>query len=203
MVNTLDTMEHLIFLRAALRQPQLIGAVAPSARGLAEQLAAIVPRRGSPTVVELGPGTGPVSAIIRGRLPSGGRQLAVEIDPSMVAYLRQRHPWLTVLPGDAATVHTLLAAADVHRVDAVVSGLPWSIFPPDRQDLMIDSICRVLAPVGAFTTFGYLHAVRMSGARRFRRLLERRFEEVVVTRAVWLNLPPALVYVCRRPIPHA
>jgi phospholipid N-methyltransferase len=203
MVDTLDTMEHLIFLRAALRQPQLIGAVAPSARGLAEQLAAIVPRRGNPTVVELGPGTGPVSAIIRGRLPSGGRQLAVEIDPSMVAYLRHRHPWLTVLPGDAAMVHTLLAAADVHRVDAVVSGLPWSIFPPDRQDLMIGSICRVLAPVGAFTTFGYLHAVRMSGARRFRRLLERRFEEVVVTRAVWLNLPPALVYVCRRPIPHA
>ncbi|WP_028926338.1 class I SAM-dependent methyltransferase [Pseudonocardia acaciae] len=198
-----SSAEHWTFIRAAIRRPQLIGAVAPSTRGLGEQLAAIVPQRGTPTVVELGPGTGPVSAIIRQRMPSGGRQLAVEIDMNMVDYLRRRHPWLTVLPGDAAALDTLLADADVRRVDAVVSGLPWSIFPLPRQERMLGSICQVLNPGGAFTTFGYLHARRMSGARRFHELLERRFEEVVVTRAVWSNLPPALVYVCRRAVPHA
>jgi hypothetical protein len=32
------------------------------------------------------------------------------------------------------------------------------------------------------------------------RSLRARFEEVVVSQTVWSNLPPALVYFCRRPI---
>lgn len=193
------TSEYRIFLGAAARRPALIGAVAPSSRGLAAQLAAIVPSSGRPFVVELGPGTGSVSAAIRRRLPEHGRQLAVELDDRMVAFLRQRHPWLTVLPGDAADLPGLVGDAAVHRVDAVISGLPWSVFEHGHQQRILDGVGQLLGPGGAFTTFAYLHALPLAGARRFRAELTRRFDEVVQTRAVWRNLPPALVYVCRRP----
>ena len=33
---------------------------------------------------------------------------------------------------------------------------------------------------------------------KFRRLLEATFDEVLLTRVVWANLPPAITYVCRR-----
>ena len=60
------------FLAAALRRPGTVGAVVPSSTRLAEVLAAVVPRAGAPVVVELGPGTGAVSAVIRRRLPAAG-----------------------------------------------------------------------------------------------------------------------------------
>jgi phosphatidylethanolamine/phosphatidyl-N-methylethanolamine N-methyltransferase len=36
-------------------------------------------------------------------------------------------------------------------------------------------------------------------AKQVQRNLEANFEEVVVSRTVWLNAPPAVVYVARRP----
>jgi phospholipid N-methyltransferase len=50
-----------------------------------------------------------------------------------------------------------------------------------------------------FTTFGYVHARWAPPAQRLLRMLRPRFEEVVISRTVWTNLPPALVYFCRRP----
>lgn len=200
---TTTTQDYRAFLAAALRHPGLVGAVAPSLPALCDQLAAVVPSRGRPVVVELGPGTGVVSAAIRRRLPAGARQLAVELDPAMLAHLERSHPWLEVIAGDAAELAGLLADVGVARVDAVVSGLPWSLFDEAAQRRVLDAVGAVLVPHGVFTTFGYLHALRLRGARRFRVLLEQRFGEVMVSRAVWRNLPPAMTYVCRRAVPEA
>jgi phosphatidylethanolamine/phosphatidyl-N-methylethanolamine N-methyltransferase len=63
-------------------------------------------------------------------------------------------------------------------------------------------VCRVLAPGAGFSTFAYLFSTPTPGGRRFRALLHEHFEEVVVGRTIWRNLPPALVYLCRRPV-HA
>lgn len=201
------------FLTAAVRRPQLVGAIAPSGPALCDQLAAVVPSHGipnhavpnhavpsGPVVVELGPGTGVVSRAIRRRLPTSGRQLAVELDPAMVDHLARHAHWLQVLQGDAAHLRELLAGSGVPRVDAVVSGLPWSLVDPPVQRRTLEAITDVLAPTGAFTTFGYLHALPVRRAREFRALLRRRFDEVVVSRTVWSNVPPAVVFVCRRPI---
>lgn len=197
--GTRRTGDFRAFVSAVARNPGTVGAVAPSSAGLADCLAGIVPSTGTPTVVELGPGTGSVSAAVDRRLPPGGRHLAVEIDPILAERLRSRRPGLEVINGDAAELTALLAARGVDSVDAVVCGLPWSLFAPEAQQAIMSQIGEVLAPGAAFTTFAYLHAKALGGARRFRRLLEASFDEVITTRAVWRNLPPALVYVCRRP----
>ncbi|MGH3900434.1 MAG: class I SAM-dependent methyltransferase [Pseudonocardiaceae bacterium] len=195
-----QSRDLLVFLAAVLRRPGVVGAVVPSSRGLGEVLATVVPRDGRPTVVELGPGTGAVSTMITRRLPSGGRHLAVEIDPELADHLERLHPQVTVLRGDAAELGRLLDAAGAPRVDAVVSGLPWSLFGEDQQRRILAQVCRALAPGGGFSTFAYRHAAPLAGARRFRTLLDDYFGEVVVTHTVWCNLPPALAYLCRRPI---
>ncbi|MGW4792393.1 hypothetical protein ACWEPC_08270 [Nonomuraea sp. NPDC004297] len=56
-----------------------------------------------------------------------------------------------------------------------------------------------LSPRGVFTTFAYVHARWAPPARRLLRSVRSRFDEVVISRTVWANLPPALVYYCRRP----
>jgi phosphatidylethanolamine/phosphatidyl-N-methylethanolamine N-methyltransferase len=187
------------FLSAALRRPSTMGAVAPSSQRLASVLCSIVPRDGTPTVVELGPGTGAVSAVIAQRLPPGARHLAVELDPDMVAYLRRARPGLEVVPGDARELGTLLVEHGVDRVDAVICGLPWSLFSDDAQTDILGEISRAIGDTGAFTTFAYVQGMALPAARRFRATLRATFDEVLVSSTVWRNVPPAFVYVCRRP----
>jgi phosphatidylethanolamine/phosphatidyl-N-methylethanolamine N-methyltransferase len=195
------TSEYQTFLAAALRRPAVIGAVAPSSAGLAELLAAVTPSSGRPVVVELGPGTGSVSVAIQRRLPEGARHVAVEIDPAMVMHLQQTHPGLEVAFGDAADLVGLLDGRGIKAADAVISGLPWSLFRPERQRRILDEVSQVLAPGGAFTTFAYRHTGAMSSARGFHRMLNSMFDEVIVSHTVWWNMPPARIYACRRPIP--
>jgi phospholipid N-methyltransferase len=192
---------HVVaFLTAVLRHPATMGALAPSSPQLAARLATVVPRVGEPVVVELGPGTGSVTTAIEYRLGGRGRHVAVEIDPELANYLRAEHPSVEVLVGDAVELERLLAEHQVLAVDAVVSGLPWSLIDPDAQRAIMDATARSLAPAGCFTTFAYLHALSMTRARQFRALLGEVFDEVLTTRTVWWNLPPAVTYVCRRPL---
>lgn len=203
--------EYGTFFRRAIREPSLVGAVAPSSPALASEMAAIVPTvaidseeaagsgaRG-PVVVELGPGTGALSGAIAQRLPTGGRHIAVELDEGMVRHLREKRPDLEVIHGNAVELRERLQDIGVDVVDAIVSGLPWSIFPEQLQQDILGQIGQVLAPAGAFVTFGYVHALRMARARQFRRFLAVAFDEVLTSRTVWRNLPPARVYICRRP----
>lgn len=187
------------FLTAFLRRPATMGAVAPSSERLATVLASVVPTAGSPVVVELGPGTGAVSAVIAERMPPGARHLAVELDADMVAYLRRTRPELEVVHGDARQLGKLLAEHGVDHVDAVICGLPWALFDDATQTEILAEISRAIGTTGAFTTFAYLHGMTLGAARRFRYTLRETFEEVLVSATVWRNVPPAFVYVCRRP----
>lgn len=199
-----DHPAYRTFLARALRDPKRIGAVLPSSPSLAREMATVVPSEtgstGGPVVVELGPGTGALSGAVASRLPAGGRHVAVEVDSGMVRYLRSTRPALEVIQADAANLSSVLGDVGIEAVDAVISGLPWSIFSADVERAILREVAAVLAPGGAFTTFAYLHALGMAGARRFRRRIGGIFDEVVTSRTVWRNVPPARIYVCRRPV---
>jgi phosphatidylethanolamine/phosphatidyl-N-methylethanolamine N-methyltransferase len=186
------------FLAAALRKPGQIGAVAPSSPSLAGVIASVVPT-GAPVVVELGPGTGAVTTAVDARLGPGARHLAVELDPRMAGFLRQAHPGLEVVEGDAAKLQALLAERGVEHADAVVSGLPWALFDHDSQASILAQVAAVIGPDGVFATFAYRHGMALAAARRFRHTLNATFADVRLTPTVWRNMPPAFVYVCRHP----
>jgi phosphatidylethanolamine/phosphatidyl-N-methylethanolamine N-methyltransferase len=187
------------FLAAALRNPGQFGAVAPSSPSLAAVIASVVPTAGAPIVVELGPGTGAMTTAIEARLASDARHVAIELDPRMVGFLRQAHPGLEVVEGDAVKLHALLAERGIEQADAVVSGLPWALFDEATQVSILAQVASVIGPDGVFATFAYRHGMALAAARRFRRTLHATFGEVVLTPTVWRNMPPAFVYVCRRP----
>ncbi|MEO3801858.1 SAM-dependent methyltransferase [Nonomuraea sp. B1E8] len=190
-----------LFLGQFLRAPSKIGAVAPSSRRLAANVCAPIPERGEPTVVELGPGTGPFTAEIQQRLAGRGHHLAVEVNDLMAQLLAERFPTVDVAHADAARLGDLLRERGLRQADVVVSGLPWAAFPEETQRDLLGAVTSAMSPVAAFTTFSYVHAIPLSSARRFRALLAERFEEVVAGRTVWRNPPPAFVFHARRPRP--
>ncbi|WDZ86597.1 class I SAM-dependent methyltransferase [Micromonospora cathayae] len=187
------------FLREFLRDPFTVAAVAPSGAPLADLVTAPVPRSGDPLVVELGPGTGAFTAAIERRLAGRGHHLAVEVNERFAGLLAARYPGLDVAVADARQLDRVLAQRGHRQADVIVSGLPWAAFTGSRQDDLLTSVTGALAPDGAFTTFAYSLTGWAPPARRLRRALGDRFEEVVTGRTVWANLPPAFVYFCRRP----
>ncbi|MCX4963845.1 methyltransferase domain-containing protein [Streptomyces sp. NBC_00654] len=193
------TSDTGVMLHEFLRSPMQVGAVAPSSRRLAAAVTAPVPEAGDPVVVELGPGTGAFTGMIQELLGGRGHHVAVEINPRLAGSLRRRFPRVEVLTAEAAELPRLLAACGHGSADVVISGLPWASLPERTQHETLCAVREVLPVDGAFTTFGYVHAMRLAPARRFRRMLGVNFEEVVAGRTVWGNLPPAFVYHSRRP----
>ncbi|WP_238016060.1 methyltransferase domain-containing protein [Dactylosporangium sp. AC04546] len=198
-MTTIARTEGAVFLREFLRAPFTVAAVAPSGMSLADAVTATVPRAGDPLVVELGPGTGAFTAAIQRRLAGRGSHLAIEINARFAERLTDRYPEVDLAVADARDLRDVLARRGHRHADVIVSGLPWAAFAPGCQDDLLDAVVGSLAPHGAFTTFAYTHTRWAPPARRLRRLLRARFEEVVLSRTVWANLPPAFVYVCRRP----
>ncbi|MEU5848045.1 class I SAM-dependent methyltransferase [Saccharopolyspora shandongensis] len=191
--------EYWTFLNRAARQPSTFGAVLPTSRHVATAVATVVPSFGTPTVLELGPGTGALSGPIQHRLSEGARHLAVEIDQEMVRYLHRTKPWLEVIAGDVTHLRELLDAAGVDQVDAVISSIPWTLLPPDKQRDLLEQAVSVLAPGGVFTTVTYLTTLWRPSTREFVSALEDTFDEVLPRTAIWRNVPPARIYACRRP----
>ncbi|MEU4491580.1 methyltransferase domain-containing protein [Streptomyces purpurascens] len=107
-------------------------------------------------VVELGSGTGATTEAIRRRLEPGPRLVAVELDPAFARRLadRCRDSSVEVVHGSAEDLPALVP----HPVDAVVSGLPWTVMPHERQRRILDAVTRVLSADGRFSTFAYVHA---------------------------------------------
>jgi len=188
-----------MFFAQFLRHPWRVGAVAPSSAALAAQAVAPLPGTGEPVVVELGPGTGAFTAAIQERLGGRGYHLAVEVDAAFASVLRRRHPRVDVVVADAARLPQLLALRGLPGVDVIVSGLPWLAFAPTRSVGILSAVASSMTPQGALTTFAYVHTRWAPPARWLRAELARTFEELVLGRTVWANLPPALVYHARRP----
>lgn len=196
-------MEHVSFAKALLRSPRHVGSIAPSSRRLGERLATVVPEREGAVIVELGAGTGAVTTSIEQHRAPSSTFVAFERDAKLATRLTSRSPSVHVVAEDARNVRTVLAGFGFEHADAVVSGLPWANFSSADQDVLLTAIAASLTPEGAFTTFAYLHALRLGPARRFRARLGTHFDNVVTTPTIWWNLPPAITYVCRQPRPDA
>jgi phospholipid N-methyltransferase len=189
--------DKVLFLREFVRSPIRTAAVAPSSRTLAAKITAPVPAHGAPVVVELGPGTGSFTQAIRQRLAGRGRHVAIELNPRMAEALRRRFPDLDVVCADASELPHVLADRGL-TADVVVSGLPWVAFPTDTARPLLSLVAGSLTETGVFTQFTYAWTRWAAPARRQVHSLRHTFEEVVSSRTVWRNLPPAVIYVARR-----
>lgn len=186
------------FLAAFVKRPFDTGSITPSSAQLAEAMVEGMELCHADTVVELGPGTGPFTHRIQEQLKPGACLLCFEINPEMAEALRHAFPKVRVVNDSIENLAHHLKEAGRDGVDAVVSGLPWAAFSPDRQQRLLDATVAPMKPGARFTTFAYSHAAWMPPARKFRELLDSRFSEVETSKVVWRNVPPAFVYRCRK-----
>ena len=174
---------------AWLRAPRQVGALIPSGMRLASVMAAEVPD-GEGLVVELGGGTGSITAGLLGAGILADELVVVERDPLLARWLRRRFPDSRVLCADACRLPQLLASHGIGQaVKAVVSSLPLLSMSPMNRSRLMQGVCTVLRQQGAMVQYTY--GIRcpvpartlMRGDVRARRIAR-----------VWRNVPPASVW---------
>lgn len=186
------------FLVEFLRKPNVTGAIVPSSHFLAEKVVDWIDWEQTSTLIEWGPGTGSFTKLILERKPESCRYLAMELSPEMCDVLRKRFPDIEIRQESVTEVVKICENECIEEVDCVVSGLPWAVFSEEIQNEFMRALMCVLKPGGQFTTFAYLHGLPTPAGRRFKTKLCEFFSEVSMSETVWANVPPAIVYRCKR-----
>ena len=122
--------DEVRFLRSWIEKPLAVGAVMPSGRLLARTMAQYVDINGTGPVVELGPGTGPITNALIERGVDQSRLVLLEYSPGFCALLRGRYPRATMVQGDAYALREELCHHLNSPSSAVVFGVrlvtnPW------------------------------------------------------------------------------
>lgn len=192
-----------------------IGAIAPSSRFLAHEMAWNLRQpRGPMRILEAGPGTGVVTVALAKAMQPNDRLDVVEINEQFVQFLRQRiatEPVFAPHRDRIAVIHAGLETLPEAGVyDAIVSGLPLNGFPTSLVRTILATYDRLLRSGGTLTYFEYIavrHLQRPMADRAKRRRLyklnkwfaERIRQRQFRQRAILANLPPAWVRHLRRP----
>jgi phosphatidylethanolamine/phosphatidyl-N-methylethanolamine N-methyltransferase len=197
------------FIRESRRHFHDTGALLPSSRFLAHALVSELRRRRAPgRILEVGPGTGSVTAQILRHLIPGDQLDLVEINSRFIALLERRFEteWKFWRHRD----HVRLIHAAVEQLpgdgvyDFIISGLPLNNFPVAQVREIYRVYSRLLKPGGTLTYYEYVWIRQLKtpfADRRERRRLYRVGRVVggyirafqVRRQRVFMNVPPAVV----------
>jgi phosphatidylethanolamine/phosphatidyl-N-methylethanolamine N-methyltransferase len=178
------------FLRSWAERPLQIGAVQPSGRALARTMASYVDPGASGPVIEIGPGTGPVTAALLRRGIAPERMVLVEFNPDFCSLLRKRYPTVRVIEGDAYRIGRTLAPLRLAPAIAVVSSLPLLTRPVEERLGLLRQCFTLMADGAPFVQFTYATTAPIPS--------KSGDYATTPSRRIWLNVPPARVWVYRR-----
>ena len=182
--------DEVRFIRSWLEKPLSTGAVTPSGRVLARAMARYVEPELPGPVVELGPGTGPVTEALVDHGVDPARLVLVEFNPTFCQLLRARFPTATVIQADAYGLKRALSTLLRQPAAAMVSGLPMFTKPVRTRVRLLRDALALLLPGAPFVQFTY--AVVPPIPRASNGVTAEASERI------WMNLPPARVWVYRK-----
>lgn len=203
--------DHRVFWRQFREQYRTTGALAPSSRFLGKALARYVSSEpGHPKrLLEIGPGTGSVTAQIVRRMGPADTLDLVELNEAFVRRLGERFAAEEPFRSRVAQLNIVHARVeDLPRqgqYDLMISGLPLNNFAVEEVERILAAFRGLLRPGGVLSFFEYV-AIRparamVSGAgerdrlRGIGRVLSELLSQHEIKRdCVWPNLPPAWVH---------
>jgi len=180
--------DEVRFIGSWIKKPLAVGAVTPSSKPLARAMAQYVDPDATGPVIELGPGTGPITEALIEHGVEESRLVLVEFNPAFCQLLRERFPEATVVHGDAYRLSETLAQYTRHGVAAIVSGLPLMTKPLRMRMRLLREALAFLGPQAPFVQFTYAVVPpipKLAGVK------------VDASERIWRNMPPARVWVYR------
>lgn len=180
------------FIRTWLENPRSTGAISPSSRALSRAIAREVDPAIPGPVIELGPGTGPVTDALIRRGIAPERLILVEYEAAFCRLLARRYPACRVVQGDAYALDFTLRPFIEAPAAAIVSGLPLLNRPDHQRVALLAQAFALMGPGAPFVqfTYGMMSPVPRHGPTGIA-------FKAHASAPVWMNMPPARVWTYR------
>jgi phospholipid N-methyltransferase len=148
-------MSLLSFLRVALRDFGGVGAVTPTSKYVIKSVLKQLPAIPG-DVLEYGPGDGVLTKELLKRLSPDGRLLAIERNAEFAKKTADiADARLVAVEGDVMDAASHAAKNHFGLFDAVVSNVPFTMFPSETKKEIVAKTYDLLKPGGVFVIFQY------------------------------------------------
>jgi len=170
------------FVKHFFKNFKQTGAVLPSGEELANAMVSPIDFTKTTHIVEIGAGTGVFTKKILSKMKKDSALTIVEINKEFCQELKKiKDKRLKVIEGNA-----LHLSSCVKKADFVVSGLPLVNFSNEEQNKILREIKKVSEK---YVQFHYSPLAENAIKQHF---------EILSKKRVLKNVPPAIVYECRR-----
>ncbi|OQR53941.1 class I SAM-dependent methyltransferase [Bacillus sp. CDB3] len=190
-------MQLITFLTEFIKHPKHTGAVAPSSKILAKKMVDVIDFNRAECIVELGPGTGAFTKEIMKRKKKETVLLLIEINEVFFKELKRKFKGeqnIIVIHGSAENIKKYMKELNIDYIDYVLSGLPFTSLPEEVSKRILNNVMEAIHENGEFITFQY-SLVKKGFIQHF-------FPEITLKK-VWLNVPPAYVFSCKKELRRA
>jgi phosphatidylethanolamine/phosphatidyl-N-methylethanolamine N-methyltransferase len=176
-------MKQLHFIGGVIRSPQRLGAIAPTSAVVSDVIASHISSNSGLPVLELGPGTGPVTDAILRRGIAEKDIVAIEYDESFCNDWQARYPAATIIQGNALNLDQTLQHLGDQQFDCIVSGIPMLNFPQKDQAMFLETAFKRIQ-----ITYGRRSPISVADSNI----------EITASRRILRNLPPAKIWTYRK-----
>lgn len=177
-----------VFLKSFLKNPLRTGSIVQSSPILADKMLSKIDFRNAKCIVELGGGAGIITKKILKKMHQDCVLFCFEIEPALAAKLRRIEDSRLIIINDSAEkIDIYLKYYGFPKADCIISGLPLASLPSKTSRSILKNIYTYLPSGGQYIQFQY----SLVSLRQIKYL----FSSVAIS-FVFLNFPPAFVYVC-------
>lgn len=200
------------FLQNAFKYFARTGALLPSSPFLAKAIARRIDNRTKLNILEVGAGTGAVTREIIKKMHAESHLVLCEINQDFVDHLKK------LLENDSAFKthqeqieifpHPVQKLQAEHTYDLIISSLPFRNFDPKSVKEILAHFDKLLKPNGVLIFFeykwiwGFKVFLNQKKAQRMGlvdQILQEYLSNLHVEKEnVFLNFPPALIYICQK-----
>lgn len=146
--------DDLRFIKGWIKEPKTVGSIKPTGRAAAKLMVQQIPEGDLP-ILELGPGTGVITAMMIEMGIAPERITSVEYDPEFCAHLRQEYPGVNFIEGDAFNLDKTLKDIKGQKFCAILSGIPLLNFDKDERQKLVSGALEWVADDGPFVQLCY------------------------------------------------
>lgn len=196
------------FIKSAIKDPHVVGAIMPSSAGVGEELTRFMVKsqRENPSkplrLLEVGAGTGPMTEVIIAHMRSVDHLDVVEISPDFCAIL---HKKFDKYPNVSIHCVSILDWKPAYSYDFIISTLPFNSFKYDLMNDIINHMNLLIADKGIISYIAYTGMAQLRGTFLFgqkkaehrmkmKRIEQWRSQYEIAKKTIFKNIPPTNIY---------
>jgi phosphatidylethanolamine/phosphatidyl-N-methylethanolamine N-methyltransferase len=147
--------DQFAFFRAWTRNTKTVGSVWPTSAPMARKMAGVIDLSSGLPVLEIGPGTGPITKQILATGIAPPLLWTLEYSHDFAEKLRAKFPEIHVVEGDAFNLDATLGNNAPRKFDCAISGLPLLNFPVATRVAFVESVLDHLPQGRPLIQFSY------------------------------------------------